>query len=164
MLSGRRRPWGSRRKRGTVRLLLALGAFVTSGCVDVSVTSLVDPGPFSLTFRLDASFHAPHGGQAIEIALVRRSDGVVMASGEGVVSATADPSFVFTTADVLVRGVSYEVHYWIDSNFGGGTAGVCDPKAIDHQWSSEFYFVSNDIAFTTAHQPALTEDVCATFE
>jgi hypothetical protein len=56
------------------------------------------------------------------------------------------------------------VHYWIDSNFGGGTAGVCDARAIDHQWRMELLGVSNDVDFTTAHQPALTEDVCGTFD
>ena len=46
---------------------------------------------------------------------------------------------------------------------GGGTSGVCDPKENDHQWSVEFLSVSNDITWTDAHRPALTDDVCTTF-
>lgn len=53
-------------------------------------------------------------------------------------SATQDPSFSLFTGAVLKKGATYEIHYWIDSNTGGGTPGVCDPKAIDHQWSTEF--------------------------
>jgi hypothetical protein len=121
------------------------------------------PGPFRLTFSLDGSFQGPHGGQAINIAVVRASDDVVVARGNGRVSATQNPSFTFSAGAVLQRGVAYEVHYWIDSNFGGGTIGVCDPKEIDHQWSVEFLFPTNDVMFTTAHNPALTEHVCETF-
>ncbi|NNG16346.1 MAG: hypothetical protein HKM89_07690, partial [Gemmatimonadales bacterium] len=122
------------------------------------------PGPYQLTFELDASFQGPHGGQDISVALVRASDGSVIAQQSGTVSATQDPSFSLSPGAVLQHGVTYEVHYWIDSNFGGGTAGVCDPKAIDHQWSVEFLSVSNDLGtWTASHVPALTEDVCATF-
>jgi hypothetical protein len=122
-----------------------------------------DPaGPFRLTFHLDASFQGPHGGQPIAIALVRASDGSVVVEANGAVSASEDPSFTWSTGAVMQAGIDYEVHYWIDSNFGGGAVGVCDPKANDHQWSVEFLSVSNDVDFTTEHEPALTEDVCAT--
>lgn len=117
-----------------------------------------------MTFRLDTSFQVPHGGQMIEIALIRANDASVVVQQAGTVSATEDPSYEFTTSAVMQNGESYEVHYWIDSNFGGGTVGVCDLKAIDHQWSTEFLSVSNDISFTTAHRPSLTEDVCSTFD
>ena len=122
-----------------------------------------DPGPYTLTFLLDASFQAPHGGEPIRIALVRLSDGQVQAEDMGTVSATSNPSFSFTTSAIMERDTSYAVHYWIDSNIGGGTLGVCDATQFDHQWSSEFFNVTNDINFTVSYQPLLVEYVCATF-
>jgi len=122
-----------------------------------------DPGPYELTFSLDASFQAPHGNQPIRIAVVRIADGVVVDEASGIVSATQDPSFSFASGAVMERRLGYAAHYWIDSNIGGGTVGVCDPIAIDHQWSAEFFSPTNDVDFTTSYQPALTEDVCSTF-
>jgi len=121
------------------------------------------PGPYQLTFSLDSSFQADHGNQPISIAVVRSSDGVVVAGDIGIVSATQNPAFSFDAGTVLERGTAYEVHYWIDSNIGGGTTGVCDPIAIDHQWSVEFPSPTNDVDFTVSYEPALTEDVCSTF-
>ncbi len=139
---------------------LMLTFFVGSACNEETT----DPtGPLRLTFNLDASFQGAHGGQSIAIALVRTSNGSVVAQANGAVSATQDPSFTWSTGPIMQAGIDYEVHYWIDSNFGGGTAGVCDPKANDHQWSVEFLSVSNDVTWTTSHEPGLTEEVCATF-
>jgi hypothetical protein len=144
--------------------LLSLAVMLGIGGCDGEPSGGTGPdGPFTMTFRLDASFQGAHGGQAVEIALVRAGDGSVIAQDAGTVSSTQDPTFEFTTGSVMEDGQTYEVHYWIDSNFGGGSVGVCDPPANDHQWSSEFLSVSNDIAFTTAHEPALMEEVCATF-
>ena len=96
------------------------------------------PGPYQLTFSLDSSFQADHGNQPISIGVVRASDGIVVAGDIGIVSATQNPSF-------------------------GGTIGVCDPIAIDHQWSVELLSPTNDVDFTVSYQPTLTEDVCSTF-
>jgi hypothetical protein len=139
-------------------LVLVLGFFVGTACNDEGPA-----GPFRLTFNLDASFQGAHGGQPIAIALVRTSDGSVVVQANGAVSATQDPSFTWSTGAVMQAGNDFEVHYWIDSNFGGGTAGVCDPKANDHQWSVELLSVSNDVTWTASHEPALTEDVCSSF-
>jgi hypothetical protein len=144
--------------------VLVLALFAGPGCDGDDGNGTGPGGPFRLTFNLDASFQVPHGGQSIAIALVRASDGSVVIEANGAVSATQDPSFTWSTGTVMQAGVTYEVHYWIDSNFGGGTLGVCDPKENDHQWSTELLSVSNDITFTTAHEPALTEDVCSTFD
>jgi hypothetical protein len=122
-----------------------------------------DPGPFQLTFSMDASFQVPHGDNTIHIAVVRSSDNVVVDGGFDTVSATQNPSFFFVSGAVMERGTDYEVHYWIDSNIGGGTQGVCDPKAIDHQWSVEFPSVTNDKVWTVSYEPLRTEDVCSTF-
>jgi len=64
---------------------------------------------------------------------------------------------------LLEEGVAYEVDYWIDSNFGGGTLGVCDATAIDHQWKVTIAAVSADVAITEAHIPNTVVDVCSTF-
>ena len=145
--------------------LLVAAASTFGACHEPSY--VLDPGwndsvgPFQLRFSLDASFQAQHGGQPIQIAVLR--GGVVIVQTSGTVSATRNPSFIFAAGAVLERGMSYEVHYWIDSNIGGGTPGVCDRKAIDHQWSTEFLWPSNDVDFTVSYQQWLTEDVCGTF-
>ncbi|MHC4235926.1 MAG: hypothetical protein ACYSUQ_12485 [Planctomycetota bacterium] len=146
--------------------VLALGAALAIGvaCSDDEGGGGTGPvGPFQLTFELDDSFQGPHGGQAITVAVVRASNGAVVERGNGTVSATASPPFSFTTGDVLEGGTAYEVHYWIDSNFGGGIVGVCDPKATDHQWNAAVAAPSDDVTITEAHDQASTEDVCTSF-
>ncbi len=137
-----------------VGLLVALGA-----CGDGDTA----PTGSNLNFAGDLSFQGPHGGHSIAVALVRTSDDVVLAQQTGTVSATADPAFSFTFTSLLVTGVAYQVHYWIDSNFSGGTVGVCDPKAIDHQWNVAIPAVAADVTITEAHNAANTVDVCTTF-
>lgn len=144
-------------------VLLAVASLGGAGCGNDADTMTGSGPPYDLRFALDATFQAPHGGQPIEWAIVRTSDGVVVANGSGTVSATQNPSFSFEARSILDRRVDYEVHYWIDSNIGGGTPGICDPKVIDHQWSVELLSVTNDLNFLTSYNPALTEDVCTTF-
>ena len=136
-------------------LLVALGA-----CGDDEVTA---PTTFQLTFQGDLSFQGPHAGHSIAVAVVQASDGAGMAQQTGTVSGTADPAFSFTFSGLLVTGVAYQVHYWIDSNFNGGTVGVCDPKAIDHQWNVAIAAVAGDVTITEAHNAGNTADVCPTF-
>ena len=150
----RSRPW-------LVPLMLVLVPVMGAACGDDDGTTV--PVGYRLTFSLDASFQAPHGGDPIFWSLVQSSNGFSADFGSGVVSATTDPAFSFTTADVMREGVDYEVHYWIDSNIGGGTPGVCDAETIDHQWSTELLSVSNDINLTVPHNPALVENVCSSF-
>jgi len=148
----------------TIRIcVLILLVMTVAACGGSDGDGVVDPGPYPLTFSLDASFQAPHGDQPIRIALVRLNDGLIVAEESGIVSSTLDPSFSFAAGSVLERGVPYAVHYWIDSNIAGGTPGVCDPKEIDHQWSTEFLSPTNAVNFTVGYAPALTEDVCGTF-
>jgi len=144
-------------------LILLLAIFAGVACNDGRIDVIRPTGPFDLTFSLDASFQSVHGGQPIHWAVVRSFDSLKVAEGSGMLSTTADPCFSLTARDVLMEGLSYEVHYWIDSNIGGGAVGVCDPKAIDHQWSTEFFFPSNDISFTVPYSLWLIEDVCGTF-
>lgn len=148
--------------RTTVLMLLCI-AGVACDTGGGGSTHSSDPGPYQLTFSLDESFQADHGNQPIRIALVRLTDGQVLEEASGTVSAVDDPVFTFAPAATLERGTSYAVHYWIDSNIGGGTPGLCDPTNFDHQWSVEFFTPTNDINFTVGYEPDLTEYVCNTF-
>lgn len=129
-----------------------------------SGSTAIAAGSSDLTFGGDGSFNGAHGGQEVYVAVVRTDDGEVVAKQSGMVSKTDDPSFSFTFADVLEDGKSYEVHYWIDSNFGGGSEGVCDPKGQDHQWNVSLGTVNGDVSHMEKHRPAETSDVCETFE
>jgi len=140
-------------------LLVPLALVSATACDD---NGSEPTGPYDLVFEGDASFQSAHGGQEIRVALV--SGGAVESTMDGTVSGTADPAFSFTFADALEAGRTYEVHYWIDSNFGdGGLPAVCDETASDHQWSVAVPAASSDVALTETHRPAETEDVCATF-
>jgi hypothetical protein len=139
-------------------MLLAVAALL------LGVPAATAAGTSDLEFSGDGSFHGAHGGQPIHVAVVRTDDGTVVAKQSGTVSKTADPSFSFTFAGVLEDGKAYEVDYWIDSNFGGGTVGVCDPKAHDHQWKVPLGTVSGSVSLRDKHRPAETSDVCATFK
>ncbi|APE30397.1 hypothetical protein BOX17_05150 [Halomonas aestuarii] len=117
-----------------------------------------------LTFQGDASFNGPHGGQAVQAALVDASSGEVLETMSDTVSADADPAFSFDFPGALHEGGSYEVHYWIDSNFGGGSEGSCDPKGTDHQWSVALEASGEAVTHVESHNPGAQSDVCATFE
>lgn len=134
---------------------LAVGAFACGGDGDTAPA-----GPYTLTFAGDASFHDPHGGQAINVTLVGVSSGEDETM-TGTVSADADPAFRFSFEDALAAGQVYRVHYWIDSNFGGGIEGVCDSKDTDHQWAENVGTATGNVDLTVSHAPAATESVCA---
>ena len=142
-------------------LLLAL-ATVGGACDDDDTTDPGAEGPHTLTFAGDASFQGAHGGQTIRVALVGPG-GTVEADAEATVSATADPAFSFTFDDALMEGQSYEIHYWIDSNFGGGSALVCEGPDTDHQWRLDVGAATEDRTITDTHRPGETESVCETF-
>ena len=146
-------------RRGMFVLLAVVTSIGLTACDDTMDPG--DQGPYSLTFAGDASFQGAHGGQAIRVALVGASS--VDTVAEGTVSTSADPAFSFTFEDVLSEGEAYEVHYWIDSNFGGGAASVCDAPATDHQWSVAIPAVAGDVALTDMHRPTETAAVCSTF-
>lgn len=144
-------------------LMLALALFLGSGCDDDDEDGTGPTGPFALTFQLDASFQGPHGGQPIGLAVVRVSDGSVVARGGGTVSDSQDPAFSFSAPDLLQSGTAYEVRYWIDSNFGGGALGACDVTANDHQWSVSVPAPSADVMITEMHDAANVTSVCNSF-
>ena len=147
-------------KRISFGIALFAGVLLAAGaCGDDDPTGLVT---YQLTFNGDASFQGPHGGQNVYVAIVRDSDDFILAEQSGVVSATADPSFSFTFPNTLPAGVAYDVDYFIDSNFGGGTVGACDPPATDHQWSESQLPATGDVTITESHN-ANFGDVCANF-
>jgi hypothetical protein len=117
-----------------------------------------------LTLQGDGSFSIPHGDQAIEAAIYDVHTGEVVATQSGTVSGSEDPSFSFTFSSVLQEGELYDVHYWIDSNFGGGSEGSCDPLDIDHQWRIALNDVSEAVMLQEIHAPAELAPVCRTFE
>lgn len=146
-----------RRVRVGALSLLAL-LVVLPGCDD---DDPLDLGPFTLDFSGDATFQGAHAGQTVRVAVV--SDGVVVAEDEGTVASSGSASFFFTFPDLLELGEDYEVHYWIDSNFSGGAADVCDGPTVDHQWPVDLGTASADEAHVETHRPQETMSVCATF-
>ncbi|ATJ81505.1 hypothetical protein ACFPTY_00870 [Halomonas beimenensis] len=116
-----------------------------------------------LTFQGDASFQGPHGGQAIQAAVVDTATGDTIAVKTGEVAADADPAFSFVFTGALMEGGSYAVHYWIDSNFGGGSPGQCDDMQHDHQWSVPIEAGAGPVTHTEGHDPSAQSAVCETF-
>ncbi|MCK2184072.1 hypothetical protein [Halomonas getboli] len=116
-----------------------------------------------LTFQGDASFQGPHGGQAIQAALIDTARNETIAIKTGKVSADDDPSFSFTFPGALMEGGQYAVNYWIDANFGGGTPGNCDSMQHDHQWHVALEPGSGPVTHTEHHDPSAQTSVCDTF-
>ncbi len=141
-----------------VALLVTLGA-----CTGSSPVSGPPIGPHDLTIVGDASFHGSHGDQSISIALVG-FDEILLGQTSTTVSSSEEPSFSFTFRGVLRNGLSYQVHYWIDSNDGGGSEGTCDPPVIDPQWSGASFRPLMDVAFIVVHDDANNSEVCSKFE
>ena len=141
-----------------VALLVALGACVGGG----GTFAPTDEGPFDLRIQGDASFQGPHGGHSIAVAVVGITGGTVVAQNAGTVSRRGDVAFSFTFFNVLAGGFRYEVHYWIDSNDGGGSAGVCHPAVNDHQGSFALS-VEENIGIPLPHIDNDQFSVCSIF-
>ena len=142
-------------KRTSLVTSLCMGLLVMLGACGSDPT-------FHLTFGIDATFQGLHAGQAIEVAVVRVGDGAVVEERTGTVSATDNPAFSFTSLNLLERAEAYQLHYWIDSNFGDGTVGECDISTIDHQWNVPLQPVSGDVDITVSHD-LVQANVCLTF-
>ena len=103
----------------------------------------------------------------------RVESGEKLVTGDGTISATANPPFTANTGDVMLLGVPHEMHYWIDANIGGGTEGECDPvirdaddelvESFDRQWTAPFGGVIDDLVFIAIHNPDRVTDVCDSF-
>ncbi|MGM0700874.1 MAG: hypothetical protein ACQEUG_00560 [Pseudomonadota bacterium] len=117
-----------------------------------------------LTFAGDGTFNTPHGGQTVEVAVYDVTAGEVVATESTTVEQTEDPAFSVSFEGVLEEGKLYDVHYWIDSNFGEGSEGSCDPVSVDHQWRVALTDISEAVNLTVAHDPAEQAPVCTSFE
>ncbi len=148
---------------------LCVGLLVTLGACGDDDDVAGPTGPFTLTFQGDLTFSGPHEGHILSAAVVRIFDGVVVAMDTTTIEADTgqdllpDASFFIGFPVTLVAGEAYEVHYWIDSNLGGGTVGVCDAKAIDHQWKVAVATVVGPVTISEIHDATMTTDVCSTF-
>lgn len=148
-------------RRAPIAFVLALALVpLLSGCGDDEAPT-VPQGTLDLTFTGDDSFQGAHGGQSIHVGLKHRATGQLVASDQGTVSSSANPSFEFTFPNALAEGESYDLEYWIDSNFNGGTEGSCDGPETDHQWRISVGPASQDVTVADTHRPTETEDICA---
>ncbi|MDZ7851266.1 MAG: hypothetical protein U5L98_01090 [Halomonas sp.] len=136
---------------------------ITAALLIAAAPALANEG-HDLTFAGDGTFVAPHGGQAIEVAVFDVTAGEVVATDAGHVAPEEGPAFSFTFAEVLEEGKLYDVHYWIDSNFGSGSEGSCDPVNVDHQWRVALTDVTEPVSLEVAHDPAEQAPVCTSFE
>ena len=152
--------------RKSIRFAPALlaGLLILSACSDdddPAVTTAMVP-TYTLTFM--GSGFTPHVNQTLTAAAVTSAGTAVLPAGTTTVA--ADGMFSLPLADVLMTGVIYNVDFWIDSNFGGGTAGTCDSPAIDHQWRLAVNggaVIAGPVTVTDIHNPATIQSVCASF-
>lgn len=150
--------------KGTLGIFVAVLALGLGACDDEEITDT--PTTHDLAFSGDDSFGGAHGDQTITV-IVETEAGTEVATDDGTVSA-ADPAFAFEFTDILEAGESYVIKYWIDSNFGDGTEGVCDEPSDDHQWlidaadDASLANVSGAVTIVDTHRPTDVEDVCST--
>ena len=121
-----------------------------------------EPGSLDLDVTIPASYPTVHAGQPYAMALVEGVDGVEQETQLGLIASSGE--VVVTFADLLAEGVDYEIHVWIDSNFGGGAAGTCEgaPDFFDHQWLYEAGQFVDDGTFTLPDHNTTFTDVCGT--
>lgn len=148
-------------RRGSFATVLMLAVVpLLVGCGDDDEDTTAPEPTFDLTFVGDDTFQGAHGGQTLHVGIFHPATGALVANDQGTVSATADPSFEFTFMGILAQGESYRLDYWIDSNFGGGGEGSCDPPATDHQWRITVSTVTADVTIADTHRPGETQSVC----
>lgn len=138
-------------------------AFVLAGCDggadDTGATGDTDAVTYTLTFDGGDTYGGAHGDQDFGMAVVECDSGsqpctgTTVASDAGTVPATGDWTVTFDGA--LEDGLDYELHLWIDSNFGGGTAGTCDADtSVDHQWAFVAGTATDDVTVQEDHDPS----------
>ena len=126
--------FGSGLRRSVVALIQP---FVTSFCIGPLVAlgacdTPTDPSDvrFEMTFTGDASFQGPHAGDMLTVRRWR-IDGPLsewLGSSDVILDPSQD-NVGFSFRGSLVSGQRYEgIYLWIDSNVGGGSVGVCDPR------------------------------------
>ncbi len=143
-----------------VAQLVALGACGVGGGGGIGPPVNI---PFDLTVEDGGSFGGPHPGHRISVAVVAVMGDVVLAQKAQTVSPNEDVAFSFIFLDVLVGGFNYEVHYWIDSNVGGGRTGRCDAEVNDHQGSVAIS-AQGDVLLLLDHDDDDLTFVCPSFQ
>ncbi len=153
-------------------ILLLLACLFTLHCEETEQIIVDGSGPYNLRFSLAGDFQQ-YGGERISWALLRSDTGERLVTGAGTISFTANPPFTANTGNVMLLGVPHEMHYWIDTNIGGGTPGECDPvvrdaddnlvESFDRQWTAPFGGATADLVFIAIHNPDRVQDVCASF-
>ncbi len=110
-------------------------------------------GPYTLTFT--GSGFTPHVGQTFKVALVRVSDGAVIATQSTVIPAAAGFSFTFTGQ--LAAGTAYYVDYYADVDANT----YCD-AATDHVWrDASITAPTADVTLAVTHNTNFTPAACA---
>jgi hypothetical protein len=148
-------------KRTPLVTSLGLSLLVTVGaCGDPTGDDI-----FEWSITGDVSFQAPHAGHIMTSAFVRTRGGLAFdpIGGGGSPISDLPETISFHVGSTVERGETFEFHYWIDSNFGGGTVGVCDSPQIDHQWKVVIPEVQGDVNTVLTHDPTTVTDVCSTF-
>ena len=118
-----------------------------------------------MTFTGDASFQGPHAGDMLTVRRWR-IDGP-LSEWLGSTHVIPDPSqdnVGFSFRGSLVSGQRYDIYLWIDSNVGGGSVGVCDPPAIDHQWRVRIPAVTGEVNIIFPHDDITVTEVCSSID
>lgn len=117
-----------------------------------------EEGPFTLSLVIPASYSI-HDGSDFTLAVLD-SEAVVMDEFTGVIGTDTGAEFL------LVTGSGYNLHFWVDSNIGGGTDGACDgsPDFFDHQWSYAIGTLAADRDFPIPAHNTDFQDVCSSFD
>jgi len=138
-------------------LLVTLGACGEDTGIDFAAPP---PGPYLLTVQGDVDFQMPHGNQTLTVSVYSQNLGFLAGQQTVTISANEDPPFFLSFPRLLAEGSPYDVLFWIDSNDGGGTPGVCDPPEFDHQWSVFLSGPRGEIELHWNHDEPSDSDGC----
>lgn len=149
-------------RRVAVLSLSVAGVLAVAACSGGTGTQPVfSTSGFDLTVTGDSTFGAPDGGHTVTVAVVRA--GAVVDEASDTVATSGNPAFSFAFPGVLEYGESYDVDYWIDTNTGGGTVGVCDPPPLDQTWQVPVDSVSGPVTLTEEYGASTGTNVCPVF-
>lgn len=124
----------------------------------------VSPWPFDIVVSGDSAFGHKYAGKRFNAMLLLKESGNFLSWGREWVSDEELP-VLFIFGDKIYEGHDYVLKFWVDSNFGGGRVGPCDPPDIDHQWQMEITDVSGDVNLHNISPPSPDdfEPVCDAF-
>lgn len=132
-------------------LVVGVGA-AAAGCGDDDGSS--DPGPFDLAFNAETDF-AVHDGQPIHVAVIDEATDQVIMTDDQVVGG----GFWFYFTDLLEKGKSYRIDYWVDVDGDGN----CDNPPEDHMWQAFVSTVGDDVTVDVTHNTDFVASACDVF-